>query len=301
MSITVEVSGRRLTLTNLDKPLYPSGFTKAEVIDYYSRIAATMLPHLHRRPVTLTRWPDGVTGEPFFAKNVPAGAPEWLESARVPTGGRGRATVTAPLVSDTAGLVYLANLAGLEVHVPQWRLDRDNRPGLPDLLVVDLDPGPPAGLLECCEVALVARELLRADGIEPLPKTSGRKGMQLLARVATTDPEAAHGYARRLAASLALALPGLVVDRMATAARTGRVFVDWSQNHVAKNTIAAYSLRADAEPTVSTPLTWTEVAACRRPEQVRFGPAEVLQRVADHDDLLAPLLEPGPVASLPSR
>ncbi len=285
-AVTVDVAGRRLRLTNLDKVLYPqTGFTKAEVIDYYTRIAPAMLPHLERRPLTLTRWPDGVEADPFFTKNVPPHAPDWLRREIVPTGSESGSTVEAGLVDDVAGLVFLANLAALEIHVPQWRVDAGGAQ-LPDRLVVDLDPGPPADVVQCCEVALLARELLVADGLHPAVKTSGGKGLQLLAPVRSSAADDTSKYARRLAAKLALALPDLVVDRMDRDLRKGRVFVDWSQNHVAKNTIAPYSLRGAAAPTVSTPITWREVAACREAAELRFGPHQVLARVASDGDLL---------------
>jgi bifunctional non-homologous end joining protein LigD len=285
-AVTVVVGGRQLRLTNLDKVLYPeTGFTKAEVIDYYTRIAPAMLPHLAGRPVTLTRWPDGVAADPFFTKNVPPHAPQWLRRRTVPTGSDSGSTVEAAFVDDVSGLVFVANLAALEIHVPQWRVD-DSGVLLPDLLVVDLDPGAPADLVQCCEVALVARELLQADGLAPAVKTSGGKGLQLLAPVRPRTASDTARYARQLAANLATALPDLVVDRMDRALRRGRVFVDWSQNHIAKNTIAPYSLRGGAVPTASTPITWHEVAACRTASELRFGPEEVLERVATQGDLL---------------
>jgi bifunctional non-homologous end joining protein LigD len=285
-AVTVEVAGRRLRLTNLDKVLYPAtGFTKAEVIDYYTRIAPVMLPHLADRPLTLTRWPDGVEGESFFTKNVPAHAPDWLRRETVPTGSESGSTVEAVLVDDVAGLVFLANLAALEIHVPQWRLGAGGTQS-PDRLVVDLDPGAPADIVQCCEVALLARELLVTDGLQPAVKTSGGKGLQLLAPVRSGAADDTSRYARRLAAKLALALPDLVVDRMDRDLRTGRVFVDWGQNHVAKNTIAPYSLRGGSEPTVSAPISWREVAGCRKAADLRFGPDEVLARVTAGGDLL---------------
>lgn len=296
MTVSVAVGGRVLRLTNLDKPLYRDGFTKAEVIDYYSRIAPVMLPHLEGRPITVTRWPDGVDATPFYGKNLPPGAPEWLASAVVPTGGSGRATVTAPLVAEPAALVYLANLAALEIHVPQWRVSSSGALP-PDRLVVDLDPGPPAGLAACCEVALVARELMRVDGLQPWPKLSGGKGLQLLAAVGDRRPGATAAYARDLARRLTLALPALVVDRMDKAVRAGRVFLDWSQNNPAKNTVAAYSLRARATATVSAPISWQEVATAR--DDLAFSPAQVLARVAAEGDLLAGLDRDEGPATLP--
>jgi bifunctional non-homologous end joining protein LigD len=200
------------------------------------------------------------------------------------------------LVNSAADLVYLANLAALEIHVPQWRVAADG-PQPPDRVVVDLDPGPPAGLAACCEVALVARELMRADGLRPWPKVSGGKGLQLLAASGDPRPGATAAYARDLARRLTLALPALVVDRMDKAVRSGRVFIDWSQNNPAKNTVAAYSLRARPTPTVSAPLSWQEVAAAG--DDLRFTPADLLARVAADGDLLAGLHQDEGPATLP--
>lgn len=289
--IRVRVGGRSLELSNLDKVLYPAaGFTKGEVIDYYTRIAPVLIPHLRGRALTRIRFPDGVGGMSFFEKNAPAGTPSWvhLETLPVPGSSTGRETLDYVVVDDLPSLVWLANLAALELHVPQWRIES----GRPDLLVVDLDPGPPAGLSECGQVALRLRERLAADGLTAYPKTSGKKGLQLYCPIAgAQSAEEVSGYARRIAGELARETPQSVTDQMAKRLRPGKVFIDWSQNSAAKTTVAPYSLRAEPEPTVSTPLTWEEVAAA---EVGWYSPAQVLARTEEHGDLLAGLLTPGP-------
>jgi bifunctional non-homologous end joining protein LigD len=287
----VRVGGRTLELSNLDKVLYPvAGFTKGEVIDYYSRVAEVLLPHLRDRPLTRIRFPNGVSEASFFEKNAPAGTPRWVrtETLPVPGSSMGRETLDFVVADDLATLVWLANLAALELHVPQWRIGSDG----PDLLVVDLDPGPPAGLPECAEVALMLRERLAADGLVAVAKTSGRKGMQLYCPIAASQPaEVVSGYAKLIARELARAHPRQVTDLMTKRLRPGKVFIDWSQNAAAKTTVAPYSLRAEPTPSVSAPLTWAEVEAG---EVRRFTPAEVLARVEAHGDLLAGLGAGGP-------
>ncbi len=289
--IRVRVDGRSLELSNLDKVLYPAvGYTKGEVIDYYTRIAPVLLPHLRGRALTRIRFPDGVEGESFFEKNAPAGTPSWvrLETLPAPGSSSGRETLDYVVVDDLATLVWLANLAALELHVPQWRVDSR----LPDLLVVDLDPGPPAGLPECAEVALRLRDRLAMDGLTALPKTSGKKGLQLYCAIAgTQSADTVSAYGRRVARELARAAPNEVTDQMAKRLRPGKVFIDWSQNSAAKTTVAPYSLRAEPRPTVSTPVTWEEVASV---ELGWYSPDQVLARVEEHGDLLADLLTPGP-------
>lgn len=291
--IRVRVGDRGLELSNLDKVLYPAaGFTKAEVIDYYTRIAPVLLPHLRDRTLTRIRFPDGVGGGSFFEKNAPAGTPDWVRRVTLPVPGSstGRETLDFVVVDDLPTLVWLANLAALELHVHQWRVSAGS--GVPDLLVVDLDPGPPAGLPECFEVALLLRERLAADGLTAYPKTSGRKGMQLYCPIAPTgSSDEASGYARRVAGELSRQRPKQVTAQMAKRLRTGKVFIDWSQNNAAKTTVAPYSLRAEPAPSVSTPLTWAEVESGGVP---RFTPADVLARVEEHGDLLAALLATGP-------
>jgi bifunctional non-homologous end joining protein LigD len=271
----VQIDGRQLEVSNLDKVLFPEvGFTKAQVIDYYVRIAPVLLPHVAGRPVTFTRWPSGVDGQAFFEKNSARHAPPWVRSVVVPTPGssRGRETLDMVLLSAVPDLVWSANLAALEVHVPQWQVDEEGRAQLPDLLVLDLDPGPGTGVVECARVAHRLRERLAADGLDPVVKTSGSKGLQVYAPI------------RRLTRET----PELVVWRMEKALRPGKVLVDWSQNNTAKTTVAPYSLRARPCATVSTPLRWAEVDALRDggdPESVRFRTDDVLARVEQHGDL----------------
>jgi bifunctional non-homologous end joining protein LigD len=291
--IRVSVEGRDLDLSNLDKVLYPAcGFTKGEVIDYYTRMAPTLLPHLRDRALTRIRYPNGVTGQFFFEKNRPAGTPDWVRLERLPAPGSstGRAMLDYVVCDDLPTLVWLANLASLELHTPQWKVGSKG----PDLMVVDLDPGPPAGLTECCEVALLLRERLAADGIEAYPKTSGKKGMQLCCPVAgDQSAEEISGYAKRVAEELERAHPKLIVSRMAKQLRPRKVFIDWSQNNAAKTTVTPYSLRAQPTPTASAPVTWDEI---ENGEVVAadLNAQTVPQRVAEHGDLLAALCERGP-------
>jgi bifunctional non-homologous end joining protein LigD len=289
--VAVTVDGRTLSLSNLDKVLYPEdGFTKGEVIHYYTAIAPALLPHLAGRPLTVVRYPNGVRRTGFFEKNAPLGTPGWVHTRRLPVPGSasGRDTLDFIVVDGLAAVVWLANLAALELHVPQWRVGAAG----PDRLVLDLDPGEPAGLEQCAEVALLLRERLAADGLTAYPKTSGRKGMQLMCAIAgEQDAEVVSGYARTLAVELEAAHPARVVSRMAKAARPGRVFIDWSQNNAAKTTVAPYSLRAASAPTVSTPLTWAEV---ERGKVRPYRAEEVLDRLAGRDDPMAGLFGAGP-------
>lgn len=289
--VPVNVDGVPLELSNLDKVLYPeTGFTKGEVIEYYTRVAPVLLPHLAGRPLTTIRYPNGVAGKGFFEKNVPIGAPEWVRTERLPAPGsaRGRATIDYVVVADLPTLVWLANLAALELHVPQWRVGA----GGPDRLVIDLDPGPPAGLAECAEVALLLRDRLASDGLRALPKTSGRKGMQLMCALdGSRAAEEASAYARRIAEELERQRPQLITAKMTKNLRPRKVFIDWSQNNAAKTTVAPYSLRAVPTPAVSAPLTWAEVAAGRLRQ---YGPEQVLARVDEQGDLFAGLERGGP-------
>ena len=284
----VRVGGRRLRLTNLEKVLYPAtGTTKGEVIDYYTRIAPLLLPHVNGRPVTRKRWPDGVGTQehpldPFFAKHLEPGAPDWV--ARRPiehsTGAK-----DYPLVADVATLVYLAQVASLELHVPQWRFTPDGEHGKPDRIVLDLDPGPGVGLTECAEVARWAREILDGMGLDAAPVTSGSKGIHLYAALPgdqTSDQISA--LARELARAIEADHSDLVVSQMAKSMRPGRVFIDWSQNNGAKTTIAPYSLRGRMEPTVAAPRTWEELADPGL-RQLHFD--EVLARTDDGDPMAA--------------
>jgi bifunctional non-homologous end joining protein LigD len=287
--IGVQVEGRDLALTNLAKVLYPDdGFTKAEVLDYYQRVATVLLPHVEGRPMTLKRYPEGTSGQFFFQKHAPAHRPEWVRTERVESqSSRGRGeTIDYVVMDDLPTLIWAANLASLELHVPQWRFPGND----PDLLVFDLDPGEPATVVECCRVAEALRPLLEADGLSALPKTSGGKGLQLYAPVRGITAEEASEQAKSYAERLEHDQPDLVVSRMTKSLRTGKILIDWSQNNGAKTTIAPYSLRARTHPTVSTPVTWDEVEACRSPEDLFFTAPDVLGRVEKSGDLLAPLL-----------
>jgi len=289
----VEIEGRTLQVSNLEKVLFPEvSFTKAQVIDYYVRIAPVLLPHVAGRPVTFTRWPDGVEGQTFFEKNSARHAPEWVRRVTIPSPGssRGRETLDMVILESTADLAWAANLAALEVHVPQWQVDEVGQPALPDLLVLDLDPGPETGILECCVVAERLGERLEADGLDPVVKTSGSKGMQVYAPIGTPDDrEHPSRYAKRLAQELAAETPDDLVWRMEKVLRPGKVLIDWSQNNPAKTTVAPYSLRARAGATVSTPIGWDEVDAVRDgsldPAALRFTTGDVLARVEDYGDL----------------
>ncbi|MBA2574949.1 MAG: ATP-dependent DNA ligase [Nocardioidaceae bacterium] len=294
--VTVEVAGRSLTLSNLDKVLYPeAGFTKGEVIDYYAAVAETLLPHLEDRPLTRKRWPDGTGSGSFFEKNKPRGTPDWVRTTFMPE--HGDDGVDYVVAESLATLVWLANLAALELHVPQWRVDDAGEPLPADLLVIDLDPGPPADIIDCCNVALAMRQLLEADGLAAFPKTSGNKGAQLYVPVEPTSSQRTSAYAKQLADQLAAALPDLVLSTMDRAARKGKVFVDWSQNNAAKTTVAPYSLRGIERPTVSTPLTWEEVAEATEAADLRFEAADVVRRIDELGDLLADM--PSSTAPLP--
>ncbi|RBY82959.1 ATP-dependent DNA ligase [Geodermatophilus sp. TF02-6] len=287
----VRVDGRQLTVSNLEKVLYPGiSFTKAQVIAYYVRIAPVLLPHLSGRPVTFTRWPDGVEGPAFFEKNSARHAPDWVRRVTVPRPGssRGRETLDMVLLESVADLAWAANLAALELHVPQWRVGSRLQPAPPDLLVLDLDPGPDAGIRECCQVAARLRERLLDDGLDPVVKTSGSKGVQVYAPIRVSDREHPSRYAKRLAQQLAAETPDRVVWRMEKALRPGKVLVDWSQNNPAKTTVAPYSLRARPGATVSTPIGWDEVEAVldgADPGSLRFRTEEVLARVEEYGDL----------------
>jgi bifunctional non-homologous end joining protein LigD len=321
--IAVQVDGRSLALTNLAKVLYPAdGFTKAEVLDYYQRISPVLLPHVAGRPMTLRRFPHGVGDLSFFEKHAPAHRPEWVRTEEVVSrSSRSRSpgeTISYLVIDDLPSLIWVVNLAALELHVPMWRFadpatttipthatatapsDTTGTTGTtgaeaygsaePDLLVFDLDPGAPATIVECCRVAEALRPALEADGLRPLPKTSGGKGLQLYAplsgRTAEQASELALGYAQRFEREL----PRLVVSRMTKSARPGKVLIDWSQNNGSKTTIAPYSLRARDLPTVSTPVTWDEVAACRSVADLTFTAPDVLARVEAHGDLFAGLV-----------
>jgi bifunctional non-homologous end joining protein LigD len=291
-TVRTKVDGRVLQLSNLDKVLYPdTGFTKGEVIDYYMRVSPYLLPHLANRPLTRKRWPDGVESQPFFEKNAPRGTPSWVRTVVVPSPGstRGSDEVNYIVADDLATLVWLANLAALELHIFQWQVGPRGAIKDPDLLVVDLDPGPPANVVDCCKVALILREVLAEDGLEAWAKTSGSKGMQLYVPIKPTPSQRTSGYMKELAERLAKEHPKLVVAKMTKQIRPGKVFLDWSQNNAAKTTVAPYSLRGKNAPTVSTPVTWEEVEECRKVADLTFRTDEVLDRVEEFGDLFAEL------------
>ncbi|GHF66078.1 ATP-dependent DNA ligase [Streptomyces thermodiastaticus] len=293
MAPITEVEGRRLALSNLDKVLYPAtGFTKGEVLHYYAMVADVLLPHLRDRPLSFLRYPDGPDGQVFFVKNVPPGTPAWVRTAEVP---RSEGPARMVVVQDLPSLMWAANQV-TEFHTPQWLIDA---PGEADRLVFDLDPGPPATVVDCCRVALWLRERLAEDGVEAYAKTSGSKGLHLLAAVRGASSEHTSRYAKELAMEAERAMPRLVLHRMTRSLRPGKVFVDWSQNAARKTTAAPYTLRARPEPTVSAPVTWEEIEECRAPERLVFRASDIAPRVQDHGDLLAPLLDPRHAAELP--
>jgi bifunctional non-homologous end joining protein LigD len=300
--VAVDVEGRTLQLSNLDKVLYPeAGFHKGEVIDYYARIAPVMLPHLADRPATFKRYPNGVEGKFFFEKNSPSHAPDWVRTVNLPTPGstKGHETIDFTVIKDLPTLVWAANLAALELHTPMWRVGPRGAVRDPDLLVFDLDPGPPATIVECCEVAQLLRDVLKKDGLTAYPKTSGSKGMQLYVPVKGAPWQDTHGYARDLAQRLSEERADLVVWQMKKDLRGGKILIDWSQNNAAKTTIAVYSLRARPRPTVSTPISWEEVAGCSSPDDLVFTAADVLDRVEERGDLFGGLLDEKNAGRLP--
>ena len=283
-AVEVDVEGRRLRLTNLDKVLYPEvGFTKGQVIDYYTRAAPWLLPHLRGRALTLKRYPNGVEGGHFYEKQKPSHAPEWVRSQAIQAGDR---KIDFVLCDDVATLVWLANLADLELH-PSLAMASD--PDEPTVLAFDLDPGPPAGIAECCEVARLLRDTLGQLDLESFVKSSGSKGMQVYVPLNTeltygeTKPFA-HGLARLLEARHGK----LIVSSMKKSLRDGKVLIDWSQNDRHKTTVGVYSLRARERPTVSTPLDWDELES---PKALSFESDDVLERLADDGDRFAPVLE----------
>ncbi|MEV5977189.1 non-homologous end-joining DNA ligase [Streptomyces sp. NPDC052114] len=295
MTPITEVEGRRLALSNLEKVLYPAaGFTKGELLHYYASTAGALLAHLHNRPVSFLRYPDGPGGQRFFTKNVLPGTPSWVRTAEVP---RSEGNARQILVEDLSTLMWAANLV-TEFHTPQWQADA---PGQADRLVLDLDPGEPATVVECCLAALWLRERLTADGLHVYAKTSGSKGLHLLVPLEPTPSERVTAYAKELAVEAERERPDLVVHRMTRSLRPGKVFVDFSQNAAAKTTATPYTLRARPEPTVSTPVTWAEVEACAEPEQLVFTAADIAPRLRRHGDLLGPLINLNRARPLPSR
>ncbi len=292
--IHAQVGDRVVTLSNLDKPLYPDGTTKAEVIGYYSEIAEAMLPHLAGRAITRVRYPNGTAENSFFEKNVPGGTPDWVTVCEVVASAT---RISYPIADSPATLVWLANLAALELHTPQWRVE--HQPAQPfvvdaatpaDLLVVDLDPGRGVTMAEIAQAALLIAHELATAGLVPVARTSGGKGLQLQAAIRPTPAGEVLDHVRELATDLAARHPDRFVVTQAKAVRPGRILIDWLQNQATRNTICSYSLRGRERPTVATPLTWDEVGEAADGAPLEFGPAEVLARVADHGDLAAELL-----------
>jgi bifunctional non-homologous end joining protein LigD len=291
-TVAVDVEGRTLRLSNLDKVLYPDvGLTKGEVITYYTSVAPFLLRHLAGRPLTVKRYPNGVEGPFFFEKNASRGKPDWVRTERLPAPGstKNRDEIDYIVVEELATLVWLANLAALELHTPQWTVGPRGGVHGADQLVLDLDPGAPAAITECCQVALLLRDALVDGGLEPVAKTSGSKGLQVYAAIAETPSDTVNAWAHELAKQVEREHAALVVSRMTKSLRPGKVLVDWSQNNAAKTTVSVYSLRARPTATVSTPVTWDEVAAAAEGAPLSFTQADVLGRIAD-GDLFEPLL-----------
>jgi bifunctional non-homologous end joining protein LigD len=293
--IFVDVEGRTLKISSLDKVLYPrTGTTKGEVLNYYAQIAPVLLPHLKDRAVTRIRWPHGVQDMSFFEKNAPAGTPSWVRTATVPTtgsrSGKGDGEITFPIVDDLATLTWLVNLAALELHVHQWTVGRNGRPRNADRLVIDLDPGEPAGLHECCVVALLVQDKLAERGLHGKPVTSGSKGLHLYADLPKRLPsDDSTALAKEVAEELQREHPSLVTATMTKTKRPGKVFLDWSQNAGSKTTISPYSLRGKEQPYVAAPVSWAEVSEGADDPlglaQLRFD--DILRRVSEHGDLFA--------------
>jgi bifunctional non-homologous end joining protein LigD len=292
--VRVEVEGRTLKLSNLDKVLYPrSGTTKGEVLNYYAQIAPVLLPLLQDRPVTRVRWPNGVEKDRFFEKNTPAGTPSWVRTADVPTtGSRGESRhgdrLVFPIIDDLATLTWAANLAALELHVHQWTVSQQGTPRGADRLVIDLDPGEGAGLHECCRIALAVRDKLTERQLDARPVTSGSKGLHLYAHLPRRqDSDKTSETAKTIAEELQAENPKQVTATMTRAKRSGKVFLDWSQNAGSKTTVSPYSLRGVERPLVATPVTWDEVEqGAEDPvglDQFRYD--DVLARVDQHGDL----------------
>jgi bifunctional non-homologous end joining protein LigD len=288
-----EIDGRELSLSNLDKVLYPdTGFTKSQVLDYYARIADVMLPHLRARPTTLRRFPHGVEGMSFYEKHAPEHQPEWIATIEVPSKSAEHEPIEYTAVRDRPTLLWAANLAAIEFHVPLWHVAKGKPiPAPPDYLVFDLDPGPDTSIVECCRVAQWVADRLDRDSL--FAKTSGSKGLQLYTRVQRTTWERLGERAHEIAQAIERDHRNDVVSQMRKNLRNGKVLIDWSQNSSSKTTVAAYSMRARPEPTVSTPVSWAEVDKCAKtanPETLRFETKDVLKRVEKFGDLMAPLV-----------
>ena len=288
----VEIEGRQLKLSNLDKVLYPdAGFTKAQLIDYYVRIAPVLLPHLKGRPLTMKRYPSGVKGEFFYEKNCPAHRPEWVKTAPVWSEGNNK-WMQYCLVEDLPTMVWAANLADIELHTSLSLAKKIERP---TFMVFDLDPGSPADIVQCCQVGMWVRKIFDKLGLESFAKTSGSKGLQVYVPLnSAVTYEQTKPLAKEVARTLERTHPDQVVSDMKKSLRTGKVFVDWSQNDQHKTTICVYSLRAKDRPTASTPVTWKEVEQCLKkkdPELLVFTSDQTLARVEKQGDLFEPVLK----------
>ncbi|MEA2492492.1 MAG: bifunctional non-ous end joining protein LigD [Thermoleophilaceae bacterium] len=294
-ALEVEVEGKTLKLSNLDKVFYPeTGFTKGQVVDYYTRVAPVLIPHLEGRPLTMKRYPNGVEGKFFYEKECPKHRPDWVRTKRITSRGstKDRTHINFCVVDDLATLVWAANLADLEMHTSLSRVDDISHP---TMVAFDLDPGPGTSIVECCQIALWLRAIFGELDIEGFPKTSGSKGLQVYVPL---NSGATYLKTRTFALAVAELLerthPDLVVSNMKKELRKGKVLVDWSQNNQHKTTVCVYSLRAKSRPTASTPVTWAEVEKCVKkgdPELLEFESQEVLKRVDKHGDLFAPVLE----------
>jgi bifunctional non-homologous end joining protein LigD len=291
--LEVQIDGRTLSLSNLDKLMYPeAGFTKGHVIEYYTRVAPVLLGHLRGRPLTLKRYPDGVDGPHFYEKQCPSHRPDWVHTTVIGSSRARDGKINFCLADDLPTLVWLANLADLELHTSLATAEDYSRP---TVIAFDLDPGPPATIVECAHVALELRTVFEHLDMEAFPKTSGSKGMQVYVPLNTpAGYEQTRSFARGLAQLLERRRPELVVSEMKKTLRKGKVFVDWSQNTEFKTTVCVYSLRALPRPTVSTPLLWEEVEAVtesRDPDDLVFTSTDVLERVEAHGDIFAGVLE----------
>ncbi len=286
----VEIQGKRLKLSNLDKVFYPkTGFTKGQVIDYYTRVSGALLPHLQKRPLTLKRYPNGVDEKFFYEKRCPSHRPEWVATAPVESE-RAGGVVDYCLCNDLPTLVWVANMASIELHPSLSRAPKISQPAT---LAFDLDPGPPAAILECAQVGLWVREVLDNFGLESFPKTSGSKGLQVYVPLNTPHTyDDTKGFSHAMARLLEKQHPKEVVSVMTKELRTGKVFIDWSQNDEHKTTVSVYSLRARDEPTASTPVRWEEVEAALENDDadlLRFEAPDVIKRVEADGDLFAPV------------
>jgi bifunctional non-homologous end joining protein LigD len=291
--LEVQIDGRTLSLSNLDKLMYPeAGFTKGHVIEYYTRVAPVLLGHLRDRPLTLKRYPDGVEGPHFYEKQCPSHRPDWVRTTVIGSSRARDGRINFCLADDLPTLVWLANLADLELHASLATATDYSRP---TVIAFDLDPGPPATIVECAEVALELRTVFEHLDMEAYPKTSGSKGMQVYVPLNTpVGYERTSAFAKGLAQLLERRRPDLVVSDMKKSLRKGKVLVDWSQNAQHKTTVCVYSLRALPRPTVSTPLLWEEVEAVldsRDPGDLVFTSADVLERIEEHGDCFEGVLE----------